>query len=102
MRVISKKRLREFWSKHPQARSPLERFHRIVRLARWRDFSQVRRTFSDADPVKVKSGETVVVFNVGGNNYRVVSKILYKHGIAYILRVLTHEEYNREEWKTQL
>lgn len=65
-------------------------------------FADVRRTYPSADKVKVASGNTVTVFNIGGNKIRLVTAIHYNTQTVYILRVLTHQEYDKEGWKRQL
>jgi mRNA interferase HigB len=62
----------------------------------------VRDTFRHADPVAVGGGDRVVVFNVGGKNYRVVAKISFEKQKVYVLQVLTHREYDRQWWKDEL
>ncbi len=62
----------------------------------------VRRDFPSADGVPVGGGEMVIVFNIGGNKYRLVTAIHYNTGILYTLRVPTHADYNRGRWKHQL
>ena len=54
----------------------------------------VRKTYPHADAV----GE-FTVFNIGGNKYRLAASINYRTGKVYIRRVLTHEEYSKEDWK---
>ena len=55
-----------------------------------------------ADPVRVTSGRTVVVFNIAGNRYRLLTAIHYNMRKVFILRLLTHAEYTRETWKDEL
>ena len=62
----------------------------------------VRATFPHADPVTVKSGRTVVVFNIAGNRYRLITAIHYNRGLIFTLMVLTHAEYGKDEWKDVL
>ncbi|MGH9844624.1 MAG: type II toxin-antitoxin system HigB family toxin [Blastocatellia bacterium] len=94
MRVISKKRLREFWEKHPDSQSPLEEWYKLTRKANWRNLAEVRATFRHADPVG-----TCTVFNIKGNNYRLITKIDYAYQKVFIKYVLTHPEYDRGKWK---
>jgi len=56
----------------------------------------------DADPVKVASGRTVVVFNIRGIRYRLVAAIHYNRQIVYTLRFMTHAEYSKNRWKDAL
>ena len=94
MRVISRKKLRAFWEVHPEARPPLENWFRVARQAGWRSFTDVRATLNSADFVEGK-----VVFNVGGNKYRLIAAIHYNRQKLYIRHVLTHEEYSSGGWK---
>jgi mRNA interferase HigB len=61
--------------------------------------SDVRRVFPTADAVKVKSGRTATVFNIGGNKYRLIASIHYNRGKVFILHILTHAEYTKDTWK---
>lgn len=71
-------------------------------MARWRNLVDVRRAFPHADAVAVGSGRTVVVFNIAGNNYRLITAIHYNTQLVYALRFLTHAEYDKGAWKDQL
>jgi mRNA interferase HigB len=102
VRIISRRRLREFWIKHPRAEASLRRWEQVVQDADWRTFADVRNTFGDADQVMVASGETVVVFNIAGNHYRLVTSIKYRTHLVYTLIVMTHAEYSRNRWKDEL
>lgn len=96
MRIISKRRLREFWQKVIAARSPLEGWFRVVndKQITWADFHDVKATFASASLV----GECVV-FNIGGNKFRLVTKINYLTHNVFVRAVLTHAEYDEGKWK---
>jgi mRNA interferase HigB len=96
MWVVSLKRLREFWSIHARAEVSLRGWFTQVSAAQWRNFSDLRATFSSADLVG-----NCTVFNVGGNNYRLIARIFYASHKVYVLRVMTHDAYSREDWQTQ-
>jgi mRNA interferase HigB len=102
MRIISLKTLKAFWARHLDAEQPLRLWYRTTTAAQWRNFMEVRQTFRAADTVDVASGNTVTIFDVGGNKYRLIAAIHYNVGCVYALRVLTHAEYDREKWKDQL
>lgn len=102
MRVIALKALKTFIEKHARARSPLMEWYKKVDAAEWNNFSQTRRTFPHADQVKVKSGKIATIFNAGGNDYRIVAAIHYNTRKVFILRVLTHAEYDRGSWRDPL
>jgi len=92
MRVISKRRLCEFWQQAAAARSPLEGWYRVVndKQLTWKDFHDVRATYGNASLV----GDCIV-FNIGGNKYRLVVKINYLTHNVFVRAVLTHEEYDK-------
>lgn len=102
MRVISKRRLREFWDHHPDARRPLEAWFKVAQKADWADFSDVRTTFANASGVPLDCGITAIVFNIGGNKYRLVTRIEYPFHVVYVKKVLTHRQYDTDKWKDEL
>ena len=102
MHVISKKALQEFWLNHADAEGPLMDWYDLARDAQWRSISEVRRVLSHADAVRVASGRTVTIFNIGGNKYRLITSIHYNRRKVYVLRVYTHRQYHRENWNDQL
>ncbi len=89
MHVISIKMLREFWQKHPAAESPLRLWHSIVEQTEFRDFGHIREFYNSADYVP-----PFVVFDVAGNNYRVVVVVQYRAKRVYVREVMTHREYD--------
>lgn len=94
MHVISRKALREFWEQHPQAEMPLPAWYDIARHATWQSITEVRRDFPHADAAGV-----CTVFNISGNNYRLVTKIFYVEQTILVRFVLTHAGYDKEKWK---
>lgn len=95
MHVISYRALREFGEAHPAAKTPLRAWYKTAQKAEWQNLAEVRQTYPAADPV---GGLTV--FNIGGNKYRLIVGINYDTQVIYIKHVLTHEEYDEENWKT--
>ena len=93
MRIIGEKRLTD---------AGLPAWRKIFRDAKWTKINEVRETFKYVDPVKVKSGKTVTVFNAHGNNDRVITAIHYNTGVVFVLLVLDHEEYSKGRWKDNL
>jgi mRNA interferase HigB len=95
MRIISPKMLREFAAIHPDAQSPLDGWHRTARAADWQSFDDVKSAFGKrADRYK-----KFVIFDIGGNKYRLIAAIHYNRGVVYVRHVLTHAEYDRGKWK---
>ena len=74
----------------------------LARAAQWRTLHDVRLAFRSADEVRVDSGPTVVVFNIGGNKFRLITAIHYNLRLVFILRFLTHREYDTDQWKREL
>ena len=99
MHVISKKKLREFWERHPEAEEPLRGWYRIVEKASWENFADIRAVFPNADVVGHRAEGHRVVFNIGGNKFRLVVIVFFEYGRVYVRHVLTHAEYHRGEWK---
>jgi len=102
MRIIKKATLAAFWARNPQARIGLEHWYKTTKATTWACLADARATFPHADPVTVRSGRNVVVFNIGGNKYRLMTAIHYNRGLVFTLMVLTHAEYGKDEWKDVL
>ena len=94
VRVISRRRLRELWELHPRAEVSLIAWHKAVSTATWRDFSELRRSYASADQVG-----RLVVFNIGGNRFRLVARVDFAWQKVFVRRVMTHEEYDAGDWK---
>lgn len=63
----------------------------------------MKQTFgANVDFVKVKSGNTISVFDIAGNKYRLIAAIHYDFGRVFVLRVMTHREYDLDHWKRKL
>jgi mRNA interferase HigB len=96
MRIISRTPLRDFSQKHPQAKALLDAWYAEVSHAHWKSFTDIKLHYQSADVV---AGDRVI-FNVGGNKFRLVIKVAYKTGIVYIRFVGTHAEYTRIDAET--
>ena len=94
MHIISRKALRQFWDQHPDSQTALERWFKVVRQTDFRSFAELRAAFPSADKV-----DDWVVFNIGGNKYRLIASVHFNRGKLYIRHVLTHSEYDRGGWK---
>jgi mRNA interferase HigB len=94
MRVINRKILEDFGKKHTQAKKNLDAWYKVVKDAAWRSLIEVRRVYPTADFV-----DELTVFNISGNNYRLITRINYRTQTVFIERVLTHAEYSKERWK---
>jgi mRNA interferase HigB len=94
MHIITKKTLRDFYLKSPSAKIPLLTWFKLCKKTEWKNLAEVKETFPHADLV----GECIV-FNVGGNKYRLITKINFRAKIIYIRFILTHKEYDQDKWK---
>jgi mRNA interferase HigB len=94
VRVISRRALRDFAKEHADSARPLDAWYRIAKASRWKSLIDVRDTWPSAETV----GE-LTVFNVKGNTYRLIARINYQTGTLFIRAVLTHAEYDKENWK---
>jgi mRNA interferase HigB len=102
MHVIAARTISEFARRHKDARTALRDWLTLVEAARWTNIDDVRRVYPHADAVKVRSGRAVIVFNIRGNTYRLITAIHFNRGKVYTLRFLTHAEYSKDAWKEQL
>jgi len=94
LRIISRRRLREYWTSHADAEDALRTWFAIAKRSHWCNLVEVQRTYSSAEAV---AGYTV--FNIKGNSYRLISKIEYRLQTIFIKAVLTHAEYDKDKWK---
>ena len=92
MQVVARRTLRQFWERHPQAEGPLRAWFSVVSKARWSGPGEVKRQF----------GKTVdfvadnrVIFDLGGNRYRLICHISYRFGRVLVKFIGTHAEYDR-------
>jgi mRNA interferase HigB len=102
VRIIKEAFLVAEGRKHPPAVHQLDVWRRTVKAAMWRNLVEVRRTYPDTDAVKVRSGRTVLVFNIRRNDYRLIVAAHFNRQIIYTLRFMTHAEYSKDRWKETL
>ena len=94
VRIISKRRIRDFTKRLPKAVGPLKHWANVVEAAGWQNPGELKGAFRSADFVR-----DLTVFNLGGNKYRLIAFVHYRRRIVYIKHILTHEEYDKGEWK---
>ncbi|UBF28514.1 type II toxin-antitoxin system HigB family toxin [Kovacikia minuta CCNUW1] len=94
MRVISRKTLREFWEIHATAQAGLSLWYQRITEGDFQTFNELRQVFPSADLVG-----NLTVFNISGNNFRLITYIDYAYQLIFIRAVLTHAEYDKEKWK---
>jgi mRNA interferase HigB len=100
MRVISKSRLRQFWEQIgcADAEGPLRAWYTHVnnKAVTWQAWADVKADFATASIVG-----NCVVFNIGGNKFRLITRVLYPSQKVFILKTMTHEEYDENKWKEE-
>lgn len=96
MRIIARSTLRKFWEKHPSARGELTAWYAEAKSARWGSPAEIKRKYRSASILKGSR----VVFNISGNNYRLVTAIRYDVGLVFIRFVGTHAEYDKIDAET--
>ncbi len=91
MHIISRKCLKDFWKKHNQAERALSAWYSEAKKANWTSFDDIKKMYKNADLV----AENRVIFNIGGNKYRLIVKFDFQKKVAFIKFVGTHSEYNK-------
>jgi mRNA interferase HigB len=91
MRVIAKKHLTAYWVKHPDAEQPLKAWYDEATKAQWLTPQEIKAQYGSASFV----GNNRVVFNIKGNNHRLIVAVAYRFGALYIKFVGTHSEYDK-------
>jgi len=102
MRIIKETSVKKAGKRYPKAAPSLKNWIKVVRAAKWRTLLDMRETFNSVDPATVKSGRTVYVFNICGNEFRLIAAVHFNRAIVYFLKFLTHAEYSKNTWKDDL
>ena len=96
MRVIAVKTLRNFWALYPDAEQPLLAWFDEISKANWTQPADIKAHYATASILKNRR----VVFNIKGNDYRLIVAVAYKLGIVYIKFVGTHKQYDAVDSET--
>lgn len=96
MRIIAKKVLREFWKKHNDAEHALKTWFSEVKKSNWKNPKDVKTLYPSASVIT----HNRVIFNIKGNNYRLIVKINYDFKLVLIRFIGTHKEYDKINAKT--
>ncbi len=94
MIIANYEAIAKFAKKHARARSSLNTWYDVTLKAEWKNFDDVKKTFRAADIY----GDCTI-FDIAGNNYRLIANLNYETGQVYINAVLTHAEYDKDKWK---
>ena len=96
MHVVSRKTLLLFWEKHKDAEDALKEWFKEAEHAKWRTTSDIKARYGSADFIRGNR----VVFNIKGNQFRLVAKVEYQSQVVFIRFVGTHKEYSRIDAET--
>jgi len=102
VRIIHGGTVKGWSARYPDAAEALAAWLKNASRAAWANLTEVRQVYPHADLVPVGSGRSVVVFNIRGNRYRLVTAIHYNRQVIYTLRFMTHAEYSKDRWKDTL
>ncbi len=91
MNVVALRTLKVFWTRHPNAKGPITTWYKLARAAEWATPQDVKETFGSADVL----ADNRVVFDIGGNNFRLVARISYPFKQVLVKFVGTQAEYDR-------
>jgi mRNA interferase HigB len=94
MHIISYRRLREYAEKHADCRDALDNWYKASTKLVWENLVEVQAVFPKAEAVG-----NFTVFNIKGNRYRLIVSIDYERKLIYVKYILTHAEYDKDEWK---
>jgi len=96
VRIISKRKLIECWEKHPECKRPLTNWYNVSKKVSWENINQVKDTF----PYVSILSNSRIVFNIKGNDFRLIIEARFKMELLYICWVGTHAEYNKIDANT--
>jgi mRNA interferase HigB len=105
MTVLNVAEIEKFSRKHRDAATALHKWVQMTGAATWQNIVDVRRTFASADGVAIKQGgavTVVMVFNVKGNHYRLITVVDFERSIVRVVEILTHAEYDNDRWKERI
>jgi mRNA interferase HigB len=91
MRIIAITTLRAFWAKHPDAQTPLKAWYALASRAQWKSPSDIKEAYRNASFIS----NNRVVFNIKGNDYRLVVLVRYDKGLMFVRFVGTHSQYDK-------
>ena len=94
MHIITRRALKDFAENHPEAETPLAAWYKVISKGSYLNLMEIRAVFPSADDV-----QGLCVFNIGGNKFRLVTKIEYRWQKVFIKGVMTHDEYDLGAWK---
>lgn len=95
-RIVAKRTIREFWEKHKDSKEYLQTWYQTTKTANWKTPKDIKEFYATVSILK----NSRVVFNIKGNDYRLVAKINYNKQWLFIRFIGTHEEYDKIDANT--
>ncbi len=96
MRIVAITTLQAFWEKHPDAKAPLQAWYALASRAGWKSPTDIKAAYRNASFIANER----VVFNIKGNDYRLVVLVLYRQGLMFIRFVGSQSLYNKIDVST--
>ena len=96
MRVVTVKRIKDFADNHPTSKIPLLHWYEIVKNAKWKNITDIRNDFNSVDYI----GNNRYIFNIKGNDFRLICIIIFISQKVYVRFLGTHSEYDKIDAKT--
>jgi mRNA interferase HigB len=93
--VLSVKAIREFAEMRPEAEIVLREWFNTLRKSQPQNYAQLHEIFSSVDAASTKDNILVFIFDVGGNKYRILTRIDFESQMVFILYIFTHTDYTR-------
>lgn len=94
MEILNSRVIQQFIAKHADAEAPLNDWAIKTRAAEWKNNADVQKTFNSADHL----GDQKFIFNIGDNNFRLAAMVWILQERVYVLKVVTHAEYDKEKF----
>jgi len=91
MRIIALATLRDFWKRHPNAEIPLRSWYTLASRSDWRHPAEIKAAYRNASVI----ANNRIVFNIKGNDYRLIAAVHYNRGMMFVRFVGTHREYGK-------
>lgn len=96
MNIVSHKKLADYYTKHADAEIALQQWYKTANTAQWKCFADIKKDYNSVDNI----GNQRYIFNIKGNNYRLVVVIQFAHQYIYIRFVGTHTQYDKIDCNT--
>tara|TARA_R100001015_G_C4619810_1_gene176616 strand:+ start:69 stop:383 length:315 start_codon:yes stop_codon:yes gene_type:complete len=91
LRIISRRKLREFWEEHSSARDAIESWYAFLNANDFVSPNQLRKVFNHVDFI----GDGICIFNIKGNDFRLITHMMYQWNVVFILWIGTHADYDK-------